>query len=562
MNLQKKSILFFDVMLLVACVILGIMGYRSANHGFELALEAKANADMRQTEEILELAYPGPWQILGDGLYKGDQRMDDAFDLVDHLGELTGNNITIFREDTRVATTFAQNGKRSVGTKASPEILDIVLKGGNGYTGEAEVLGNKYFCAYRPIKDSAGKNIGMLFMGIPKAEVEKLQKDFLYSTIWATVLLLLVIGVLVYFAVRFALRPLSEVQIAMHRVADGDLSGAMLEVSGRDEISQIADSANHMQTSITKILRSIADSSQQVAAASQELTASASQTAESIHQVADNIVKIAGDTESQSDSLNEINRNTAEMRQDMTTLHDSSESMQQVAEKSREGAKDGHTAVANAMSAMEKMAEQMEASSKVVGTLGERSKEIGKIVETISGLAEQTNLLALNAAIEAARAGEAGRGFAVVADEVRKLAEQSGDAAQNISRIISGIQNDTLLAMQAMDKGNEEVQSGTKIVQRTGEVFSHMEQQIDALYEQIQVSRSRMEAAQKESARITENIQTANEFSRATASEAQTVSAATQEQTAMMHDITEASESLAELAQKLQNEVFKFKFTM
>ena len=150
----------------------------------------------------------------------------------------------------------------------------------------------------------------------------------------------------------------------------------------------------------------------------------------------------------------------------------------------------------------------------------------------------------------------------MVADEVRKLAEQSGLAAQNIASIIGGIQKDTQEAMQAMDKGNEEVQSGTKIVQRTGEVFSHMEQQIDALYEQIQVSRSRMEAAQKESARITENIQTANEFSRATASEAQTVSAATQEQTAMMHDITEASESLAELAQKLQNEVFKFKFTM
>ncbi len=213
------------------------------------------------------------------------------------------------------------------------------------------------------------------------------------------------------------------------------------------------------------------------------------------------------------------------------------------------------------MTAMEKMAEQMSASSKVVETLGERSKEIGKIVETISNLADQTNLLALNAAIEAARAGEAGRGFAVVADEVRKLAEQSGEAAHSIESIISGIQNDTLRAMQAMDKGNAEVQSGTQIVQRTGEVFSIMEQQIDALYEQIQLSRNRVEAAERDSSQIMNALQTANEFSRATANEAQTVSGATEEQTAMMHDITEASESLAALAQKLQNEMLKFRFT-
>ena len=93
-------------------------------------------------------------------------------------------------------------------------------------------------------------------------------------------------------------------------------------------------------------------------------------------------------------------------------------------------------------------------------------------IHTISALAEQTNLLALNSAIEAARAGDAGRGFAVVADEVHKLAEQSGGAAQNISAIITGIQNDTMIAVETMEKGNEEVISGTQIVRQTGEVFS------------------------------------------------------------------------------------------
>lgn len=561
MNLQKKSILFFNMMLLISCLILGIMGYRSANHGFEIALEEKARADMRQVREILDLAYPGEWWTDEAGIHKGDQRFDEAYDLVDHLGQLTGNNVTVFNGDLRVATTFVKDGQRAVGTKASQEIVNIVLNGGKPFAGEAEVLGNKYFCAYEPIKDGTGKTIGMLFMGIPKAEVENLQRDFLFSSVTATLILLLVIGILVYYAVHHALKPLADVQAAMHRIADGDLGGEPLAIRSSDEIGDISDSANHMQKSVSEILRDIATSSQQVAAASQQLTATATQTSDSIRHVAANISRIAGDTEEQSSSLDEINEKNVNMRQEVSELHESSRSMQKVAENSRAGAKEGHAAVANAMSAMQKMSAQMEESSQVVGTLGERSKEVGKIVEAISSLSEQTNLLALNAAIEAARAGEAGRGFAVVADEVRKLAEQSGTAAQNISQIISGIQNDTIRAMQAMDKGNAEVHAGTKIVQITGEVFSNMERYVDELYEQIQRSQNRINSVDKESASITESVRSVNEFSREMATEAKSVSDETDEQTAMMQDISEASESLAQLAQDLQNEVARFKFT-
>lgn len=561
MKLQKKTILFLDAVLLHVCFILGVIGYRSANQGFEIALEDKAKADMRQTREILDLAYPGPWDIREDGIYKGEQRLNDASDIVDHLGKLTGNNITIFSNDTRVATTFAKDGNRAVGTRASEAVAEIVLKNGQNYTGEAEVLGNTYFCAYEPIKDERGKNIGMLFMGIPKAEVETLQNSFLYSAFFATILLIVVMGVLVYFVVRATLRPLEMVQGTMKQISEGDLTEPPLVVNGQDEIAQIAHSANHMQESLAKILKNISDSAQQVADSSELMNTNASQTAISIHQVADSIVKIAGDTENQSGSLNDIQSVASEMSRDMSELYAGAESMRQAAEQSRQGAQEGHRAVSDAMDAMGKMTEQMTASSQVVETLGGRSQEIGKIVETISGLAEQTNLLALNAAIEAARAGEAGRGFAVVADEVRKLAEQSGEAAQNISSIIGGIQNDTKQAMQAMAKGGEEVRAGAEIVQKTGEVFSLMERNIDTLYEQIQLLRSHVDAAEKGSARMLEKVKVANEFSRATADEVQTVSAATEEQTAVMHDISDASETLSKLAQELQNEVFKFQFS-
>lgn len=560
LNLQQRSILFFNLVLVVSCIILIFMGYRSANNGFEMALADKANADMKQAQAILDFAFPGSWQQKNGALYKGEQEMNDAFETVDYLKQLNGNNVTIFSDDTRIATTFVDNGKRLVGTKASPEIVEIVLKGGKHFTGEANVLGDQYFCAYEPIKDGSGKVIGMLFMGIPKGEIDTLHKEFLLSTGGMSVFLLVVMAFLVYAAVRYTIKPLRQVEAAINRMADGDLSVEKLPPGNDDAIGHIARSTNKMRDAIVEILKDISMSAQQVAAASEELTASASQTSDSINHVAHSVENMAGGTSEQSTALGEVSSQIAAMGGEMAAMNESSRSMQQVAEKSRAGAKEGHEAVARAMTAMNEMAQQMEASSQVVGTLGERSKEIGKIVEAISGIAEQTNLLALNAAIEAARAGTAGRGFAVVADEVRKLAEQSGEAAKNISSIIGGIQGDTVKAMQAMEKGNEGVQKGTKIVQSTGEVFSQMETQIDALYKQIQMSRDRIDAANRESDSIVSNIKKVNDSGQEMADEAQTVSAATEEQTAMMADIADASESLAELAQKLQSEVARFRF--
>ena len=178
MNLQRKASIFFNCLIIVVSIIIGLLGYHSANEGFEIALEDKADSDIRQSLAILDLKYPGEWQVINGNLYKGEQKIDGAFEIVDELGKLTGNNVTIFSGSKRGSTTFQQNGKRSVGTEASQEVIATVLRGNDEFKGEAEVLGDKYFCVYAPIKSSNGSNIGMLFMGIPKSEVDALQTSF------------------------------------------------------------------------------------------------------------------------------------------------------------------------------------------------------------------------------------------------------------------------------------------------------------------------------------------------------------------------------------------------
>lgn len=201
----------------------------------------------------------------------------------------------------------------------------------------------------------------------------------------------------------------------------------------------------------------------------------------------------------------------------------------------------------------------MNTSAEAVIKLGDRSKEIGQIVDTISGIAGQTNLLALNAAIEAARAGEQGRGFAVVAEEVRRLAEQSQDAAKQIADLINEIQSDTDKAVVGINEGTKEVKVGTEVVTTAGQAF----RQIASLIEELSVKGQEIDLAiqkvQDDSQKIVLAINEIDKVSKNSAGQAQTVSAATEEQSASIEEIAASSQGLAKMSSALQVAIEKFR---
>ncbi len=560
MKLKTKAIIGLNIVLLIVTLCIGFIAYRDANSGFDLALGMKADGDLVQMEKIIDQQAPGPWAVRGEDLYKGDLKINGNFELADRLKELSGDHVTIFRGDTRVTTSFqGEGGKRPTGTKASEAVIETVLTKHEKFTGHAEVLGNKYLCGYHPLKGADGKIIGMLFAGIPTEKIDAIQHKFIMSIAVAAMILLVLAGVGSWIAIGKMMATMEIVNNRLFDIGQGDFRGEDLDIHSEDEVGELAQAANNLKRELRTLMKNITASSEQLAAASEEMTASAADTTKNITLVAEAVIRMAEGAGEQSNELDGVAQQTNGMTEEMRNLYDASQEMKKAAQNSREGADQGRAAVNEAVGSMQQMATQMAEASKVVGTLGERSKEIGQIVETISNIADQTNLLALNAAIEAARAGEAGRGFSVVAEEVRKLAEQSGDAASNIAALIGDIQRDTDAAVMAMERQNTAVEESSAVVNRAGEAFAKIDGLVNDLYGHIQTSISSINHATDSSQQVMESVQKIREVSNSVSMEAQSVSASTEEQSSVMHEIADASQSLAEMAQKLQEDISKFK---
>ena len=355
-----------------------------------------------------------------------------------------------------------------------------------------------------------------------------------------SLLLLVLISAGIWITVNKVMSPLGIMMEEMHKLAGGDFRDRVSQIDSQDELGLLARAVREMRTGVAKVMKSVSSSAQSLSASAEELNATTEQSALAANQVAQSIVKVAEGTNQQLDAVNVTS----------AAIESLNESIQMMA---------GDADLGQAIEQIKTIERSSRHTTDAVMALGENSKQIGSIVETISGIAEQTNLLALNAAIEAARAGEQGRGFAVVADEVRKLAESSSEAAQQISDLIKVTRTDTDKAIEDMAKGAEVVKVGTKNIISMGDAF----RKIIGIVEQVSARMQHISAASRDMAtngkEIVGHIRTIGETSKTSAEEAETVSAATQEQTASVHEIANESTNLARMAGELQQEVQKFK---
>ena len=394
-------------------------------------------------------------------------------------------------------------------------------------------------------------------------EVADQEADDYYAAAAWTQMAVLVLAVLVAVAIalwvsRGINRSLSGILAVSERVGKGDLRENVPVVSD-DEIGILARSYNAAIENSRQMMRRVQDMAERVAASSNELNATTANTAQVTEQITAAITNVAHEAEGQMGEVKStssiVEQMSASIEEMAATAAVSSDQATETAEK----AQSGNEYIEQAVRQMETIRQTVMDSAAVVTKLGERSKEIGQIVDTISGIAGQTNLLALNAAIEAARAGEQGKGFAVVAEEVRKLAEQSQEAAKRIEALIREIQGETESAVLAMGKGTEEVKAGSEVVDRSGHTFKEIVSLAEKVAGQSKNIASTINEVAVGTEKIVSSVKGLDTVSRTVASESQRISAATEEQSASMEDISTSSEDLADVAQQLQEVAQKFR---
>ena len=463
------------------------------------------------------------------------------------------DGLTIFHPDKEVA--MKANPLKDPNADQGRKALTQSLVAGEQGIVILKAMGVERFYAYAPVP---GVKWG-LAVTVPVAEVTGAVSSLTIISLVTIATVLVIAGVIIAWFARRIARPIKMLEEAARRVADGDITQAKLGIISNDEIGRLGQSFEQMTENLRRLIRKITQATEQVAASSEELTASAEQSAQAANQVAQIITGVAGGAEKQMKAMDDTASVVGQMSAGVQQIAANANTVAGTSARSAGVAQDGGQAVDKAVTQMGNIEKTVARSAQVVAKLGERSKEIGQIVDTISGIAGQTNLLALNAAIEAARAGEQGRGFAVVAEEVRKLAEQSQEAAKQISGLIAEIQGDTDSAVVAMDDGTKEVRIGAEVVNDAGRAFQEIHKSINEVSTQMREISAAIQQMAGGSQQVVSSVREIDSISRETAGQAQNVSAATEEQSATMEEIAASSRVLAKMAADLTQAVGMFK---
>lgn len=370
----------------------------------------------------------------------------------------------------------------------------------------------------------------------------------------AAIIALIFLGVIVS---RMVTRPLQQLQQQLQKAQTGDFT-VQGDYEAKDEIGQLTTSFNETFQSIRSVLQQVSASSIHVDQTSQQLLQNIGESTTAAEHVVASIEEISRGTEQTEKRLEQNAVVIDRVATSFTAIHDNIKGVESLVSTAIQEANEGSTIVEKNVQQMKQIQGSIQQSNEVVKTLANQVSEVDEILKVIDGISQQTNLLALNAAIEAARAGEQGKGFAVVADEVRKLAEQSIEATKSIASILANIKEDTAQSVEMMDVVFHEAHSGIEITEHTARKFQDILTNTSEVAPVLASATSAVEDAVSDFEQFATSATTILSIAENNSQNCETVSAASEQQAASMDEMHQSSRSLAQMSTELNNVVKKF----
>lgn len=464
--------------------------------------------------------------------------------LIDHKGVYVATN-----EKEKVMTkNILQDDNKSIAILAQE-----MLNNKNG-VGQYD-NGNKKHSVYYAEVPGTNWIVGL---NISEDELYSPLNNLLKNNLITVILAIIIISSIIVLIVKRLSASIEKVNKLSKTIAEGDLT-QKLDIKSEDEIGQMCNSLNVMNDNLKHIISNVSENLEQVVASSEELTATANETKEAAISINKSIDEVSQGNNLQIKANNNVEKECSKLILSIENVYGKVEEATKVSEVAYNSANNGNSVVEQTINQMSNIDSTVSASSRLVDTLGKKSKKIGNIISVITEISSQTNLLALNAAIESARAGEAGKGFSVVAEEVRKLADETSKAANNISLLIGDIQNLIVHAVNSMNDGKNAVGYGITLANDAGDAFKEILENttgvvslmnnIDDLLRQSVNSTTTMTNSIRETEKISQEVNTYTE----------NVLSSSEEQTIFMEDVSKACEDLSKMSVELQNNLSKFK---
>ncbi|MCG3084420.1 methyl-accepting chemotaxis protein [Anoxybacillus kestanbolensis] len=507
--------------------------------------------------QLIDAKFPGAWQVKDGELYKGEMKMNENEEVVDYIKEVVGADSTIFLNDERIATTIMKDGERQIRTKADPKVVQQVIEKQNRYIGEANVLGEPYVTSYLPIKNAHDEVIGMFFIGMPKQIVNQ-EIDHVIVKVIAISALFVIVGVIAYhlfISVRI-MKPLHVAKQHLEQIASGDFSKPLPEklLGAKDEFGEMARSLAETKQALRNIAVHIQAQADAIDQQSSALSATSQQMSASTEEVAATMEQVSQGAAAQANDLADMTHSLSYLTEKVERVYVELANVKQETIRTSERADIGKKEMDVLIDSIEQIKQAFETVTNHVRILTTSVQKISGITEMISTISDQTNLLALNAAIEAARAGEAGKGFAVVADEVRKLAEQSKSFTEDIVQLITSISKNTDDVIHTSGEVELFIKDQSNAVEKTVRSFADILTSISHIAPLIVSTEQAMDEIVKEKDKVIARIEQISAV-------AEENSAATEEVTASSEELTASAQEVAATAQRLYDIAEKMKET-
>ncbi|MDQ0244171.1 methyl-accepting chemotaxis protein [Bacillus fengqiuensis] len=567
-SLQIKMLFTFSIIVLASCLVLSFISYHSSVNLVKDSISNVAGTIVQQAAKVIDIEkYEQITPESGETEYYHQLR-----EQLNELREKTGLRYlyTMSRKEANGAYEYyymvdgmpeGAEDASSLGDKEDINDFPSMAKTFEKETMQVDMTYSEEWggnvSAYVPIKAKSGEVIGIVGADLDATQIyETIHANKLKLSI-ITLIILIISGVLIFFFTYYLLKPLKELTSQVKRVGEGNLSSE-IQVNRSDEVGVLATAINKMQQSLRDVISNISYAAESVSSQSEELTQSSNEVKIGSLQVASTMQELSSGMDSQANTSGTL---AEEMATFTVKIKEANENGEEITNESRQIlglADEGSQLMETSMTQMGVINDIVKDAVHKIQGLNQQSQEISKLVDVIKAIADQTNLLALNAAIEAARAGEHGKGFAVVADEVRKLAVQVTDSVLDITGIVDNIQTEAKDMVLSLENGYEQVQKGSTQISLTGEGFRKINHSVMNMVERITIISKNLEEITKNSIKMNVSIDKIATISKESAIGVEQTSASIQQTTTSMEEIAGSANQLAELAEDLNNQVRKF----